>query len=72
MNTKVSINNSIPRLLKDKNLVTKTPKVERINGICSNCLKNLEIQVKCLKTKESGFYEGNSTKYSKRLNPHSW
>ena len=56
MNTKVSLNNSIPRLLKDQNLVTTTPGVEIIHGICINCPKNLEIQLKCPKTKESGFY----------------
>ena len=56
MKEKVSLKNSIPRLLKDQNLVTTTPKLERLHGICSNCPKNLEIQVKCLKTKESGFY----------------
>ena len=53
--TKVSLKNSIPRLLKDQNLAATTPRMERIHGICINCPKNLEIQVKCLKTKESGF-----------------
>ena len=56
MKTKVPLNNSIPRLLKDQNLVTTTLGVERIHGICINCPKNLEIQVKCPKNKESGFY----------------
>ena len=70
--TKVSINNSIPRLLKDQNLVTTTLGVERIHGICYNCPKNLEIQVKCPKTKESGFFEGKYQKASKILIPHSW
>ena len=71
MKTKVSLNNSIPRLLKDKKLVTTTPGMERIHGICINCPKNLEIQVKCPKTKESGFYQGKNKKYLKILNPHS-
>ena len=56
MKTKVSLKNSIPRLLKDKNLVTTTTQVEIIHGICINCPKNMEIQVKCPKTKYSGFF----------------
>ena len=56
MKTKVPLNNSIPRILKDQNLVTKTPVVEIIHGICINCPKNMEIQVKFLETKESRFY----------------
>ena len=56
MKEKVSLKNSIPILLKDQNLVTTTHGVERIHGICINCPKNLEIQVKFPKTKESGFY----------------
>ena len=56
MKTKFSLNNSIPRLLKDQNLVTTTLGVERIHGICINFPKIIEIQVKCPKAKESGFY----------------
>ena len=56
MKSKVSLNNSRPRLLKDQNLVTTTLGVERIHDMCINCPKNLEIQIKCPKTKESGFY----------------
>ena len=56
MKTKVSLNNSIPILLQDQSVVTATSGVERIHGICINCPKNIEIQVKCLKAKESGFY----------------
>ena len=41
----ISLKNSIPTLLKDQNLVTTTPRVERIHGICINCPKKLEIQV---------------------------
>ena len=46
--------------------------MERIHGIYINCRKNLEIQVKCPKMKEIGFFEGNNKKYSKILIPHSW
>ena len=56
MKAKVSLKNSILILLKDQNLVTIALGVERIHGICINCPKNLEIQEKCPKTKESGFY----------------
>ena len=69
MKTKVSLNNSIPRLLKDQSVVTATFGVERIHGICIKFPKNLEIQVKCPKTKESVFFEGNNKKYSKILIP---
>ena len=56
----------------DQNLVTTTPRVERIHDICINCPKRFEIQVKCPKPKESGFFEGNNKKDSKILNSHSW
>ena len=55
MKTKVSLNNSIPILLQDQSVVTATSGVERIHGICINCPKNLEIQIKCPKTKKVGF-----------------
>ena len=59
----ISLKNSIPTLLKDQNLVTTTPRVEGIHGICINCPKSLENQVKRPKTKESGFFEGKNKKH---------
>ena len=56
MKIKVSLKNSIPIVLKDQNLVVTTLGVETIHNICINYPKNLKIQVKFLKTKESGFY----------------
>ena len=62
MKTKKFINNSRPILLKVQNLFITTSGVEIIHAICINCPKTLEIQVNCLKTKQSGFSEENNLK----------